>query len=332
MKLSQSEINIPSNEIERFKIDTYNRYKQADGILDICLGLFLVIFWLGFQVQFVVFYFAFIPLFPLLVFTLKKKIVYPRIGRVVFKKYIKQNLFVQYGLYILLFGLGLVFSAMFYKYERLHGVTHPLLSPYLLFTTGLLIIGALTQKHMLYVLALCLGYSVISSMIPEAMWLGMDIDIIFNGTVLTIVIWLLGYKNPIIDKRTALRPNLLVHAGFLLVGLGGMLFVCLTVYLPGTAVVIRQWVIHNTAIVYSSIIAIVLFGIGIAFKAIRLYLYGGLVCLAILLTDLSLIKTMVIRDMLALIGLFIFVIGIWLLASFIKNNPILSEESFEPEI
>jgi hypothetical protein len=319
------------DEIEQLRVKEFNRLSQEDVIIDMCLGLFLILFWLGFHLHNPILFFVFIIFVPLIVRRLKRKLVYPRVGRAVFGNIRKQNPFLKNGLYLMLVIMGLSASILFYNSQLRHGVVHPLYIPFWITISGLLILGSVTQKHMFYAVALCLVLPIISSELTKLFWFGMPMEIVWNVSVLMIIVWLIDYKKPIISRAIAPRPNLVIRVGFLILGLLSLAYFVLLVYYPVLTIGIKQWIYHNPGVTFGCVFALGILGIGIAFNEIRFYLY------AILVSATGFLSKVMMKDFdfdlaaLAGIGGIIIVVGILLFRGFLKRYPILQEPEDVPE-
>ena len=322
----------PVDKIEQLKDSTYHLHKQEDGMIDMVMGLLLACIWAGFHLQFVLIFFAMIPIIPFVMRRMKRKLVYPRVGFAVFSDLREQKPFLKFGLYLLFVGLGLITLFWFGSLDTTRVTQLPLFYLFCILASGLLIAGSITQKQLFYVAGVGLIWPSISSLITMKTWFGMPLSIVFNVSSIGLILWLLAYRKPIVDKKAARRPNLVIHSAFLSTGILGLIVILLQTYNPGLVTLLEAWIGANPEVVFGSVVALIFLIVGLALAEVRYYLYAALVCTvagaAYVITGFKSSAVAVI----SIIGLMILLLGIIQFISFLKRNPKLEGPNEELEI
>lgn len=321
-------------EIEKLKDKTYQLHKVEDGIMDMVIGLALLLIGLGQKLHSpvsILFLFLIIAFIPFTVLRLKKKLVYPRVGYVVFSDSREQNRIYKILLYILFFAVGFVFANFFYNAKQMHGSNHPLYYVYCILVSSLFIYGGFTQKHMLYVVGFCFALPLSGYYFIEQTWFGLPISIVINVTFITAVNWLLRHRKPIVSREAARRPNIVIHSYLAGLGVLGLTYFLFLTFFFDFTNLLQIWVVAHFEAVFISFIALIVMGFGIAFKAMRYYLYTGLVCLTIVIIRIPNFKLITSQSLLECIGLLVVAIGAILFIRFLKHYPVLAEKEVVPD-
>ncbi len=303
------------NSIETIKQNTFITYNTSAGLLDIMLGLALLLASFCFYTHTFAF-FAFLGAFgPLLITYLKRKVVYPRIGVVLFSKlpsYHYKRVQIAAGYFALIFILVILASTS--------DTGHSLLLEFIVL--ALFIFGSIRQDAKYYLYGI---------MIYLPLYLNL-----FTYTILSLVISLVALITALFLMERVTRKGKLTdtkqiksryaragHYFVLLLSILAGIYLVSSAYQTPLASGVNSFISMHLIFTLGNFVALVILFIGLMYFSLRFVIYSLLISLMVFLPYLIKVPKNGLMYMTLILGVLITGIGILILNRFMRNNPLL---------
>ncbi len=314
------------DEIQKLQESTLQMHKLEDGILDMTLGFILTIFGLGFLSNNTAVLWLLVYSFVLLSRKMKRRYVYPRVGIAVFVEKQKQARPYRILLIAGVLGLLLVGYAFFSRGRSDLDILHPIFNTSGILIAGVVMLGGIFRKQLFYLAGLALMIPLIIVQFSKDYWIAVSMAIAVSIMLLILLMWMSKKSKA---DNTISRPTVVIHSYLMVAGLLGFLYFLLACLQPVYAANIRHWGIINHVLIFSNMVALVILGIGLAYKAPRFYLYAALLSASVLISRNAQVSVIHTRTIFTSVGLLLLVIGTAMFFRFLKKYPVLGEKEDE---
>lgn len=318
------------DEIQKLQESTLQMHKLEDGILDMTIGFILTIFGLGFLSNNTAVLWLLVYSFVLLSRKMKRKYVYPRVGIAVFAEKEKQARPYRILLIAGILGLGLIGYTFFSRGRSELDIMHPIFNTSGILIAGVVMLGGLFRKQLFYLAGLALMIPLIVVQFTKDYWIGVSMAIAASIILLILLMWMSKKNKADKADNTISRPGAVIHSYLMLGGLLCFIYFLLACLQPVYAANIRHWGIINHVLIFSNMVALVILGIGLAYRAPRFYLYAVLLSASVLISRNAQASVIHTRTIFTSVGLLLLVTGTALFFRFLKKYHVLEENEDEP--
>ncbi|HPT72726.1 MAG TPA: hypothetical protein PLE74_10650 [Candidatus Cloacimonadota bacterium] len=312
--------------IEIVKHQTFYQHNVENGTLDIALGIILIFLSLSLKTSHtsINLWIPFCGFTPSIIWSLKKRYVYPRLGYAVFKARAKFNgklLLIGMGYLIFITVLGILSFSSYYP----RNFNYSYMYPFTILGFSLMLIGGLRQSYKFYIYA-ALVFMPIA--FPGLFNNHNSIFAILTMLALVFTIFLIEntLRNTSIDLvQVKQRYVSFIHYYIIFMAVILLFYSILSAFhVPLTKTISRFFDKHDLML-FGNLAALFLLFMGMAFRTARFVIYSLFLMLIMCLPYFI----PFIQDRLALIvielGVIIIGIGIILLVTFIKKYPVQEE-------
>jgi len=318
------------DEIQKLQDHTLQMHKLEDGILDMTLGIILTIFGLGFLSNNTAVLWLIVYSFILLSRKMKTKYVYPRVGIAVFTEKAKQERAYRILFVAAFLGLGMIGYAIFSRGRSDLNIMHPIFNASGILIAGVMMLGGIFRKQIYYLAGLALMIPVIVIQFINNIWLAVSMAIAAVIMLLILLMWMSNKSKVVNTENTVNRPGAVIHSYLMLGGLLGFVYFIVACLQPVFATQIRHWGVINHVLIFSNMVALVILGIGLAYKAQRFYLYAALLSASVIISRSAQVSMIQTRTIFTGVGLLLLVTGTAMFVRFLNKYPVLEEKEDEP--